>query len=174
MGNATRKLGDAPDEHTGLSPRQVKLVQDSWHAFCRDNREYGVLLFLSMFVKHPEYLKLFPNFRGKPVGTLKDDPVFRAHGCAIGYHMTSMVDSLNEPATFEVLARRNGTEHLKRKGVKPAHFEVMGGCLVDVLRAKNEKLMTPDTVEAWGKFLTVRRPFLLLEDFKVFTYVVIP
>lgn len=153
MGNASRKLGDAPHERTGLSPREVKLVQDSWHAFCRDNREYGVVLFLSMFVKHPEYLRLFPNYRGKPMGTLKDDPVFRAHGCAIGFHLTSMVDSLNDPDIFEVLARKNGARHLKFKSVTPAHFEGMGACLLGALRAKKE-LMTPDAVEAWGKFLT--------------------
>ncbi|KAK8772824.1 hypothetical protein V5799_012645, partial [Amblyomma americanum] len=153
MGNASRKAGELPDEHTGLKENEVNLIQDTWRNFCKDNREYGVLLFLSMFVKHPEYLNMFRNFRGKAVAKLKDDPAFRAHGCSIGYHLTSMVESLHDPATFEVLVRRNATEHLRRKGVKPYHFEVMGQCLVDVLQAKDEKHITPAAVEAWGKFL---------------------
>ncbi|KAH6934164.1 hypothetical protein HPB50_021337 [Hyalomma asiaticum] len=153
MGNAQRKLGEIPDEHTGLTEREMVLVQESWRSFCSHNREYGVLIFISMFVKHPEYLPMFRNFRGKNVATLKDDPVFRAHGCSIGYHVTSMVESIGDPAALEVLVRRNATEHLRRKGVKPHHFEVLGECLMSVLQSREERLMTPDAIEGWKKFL---------------------
>ncbi|XP_077532370.1 globin-like [Haemaphysalis longicornis] len=155
MGNASRKLGDIPDEQSGMTEKQMKAIKDTWHRFCDNNREYGVFLFLSLFIKHPEFLPMFPHFKGKPVSALKDDPMFRAHGCAIGYHITSLVDSLGDPAKFEVLARRNATDHLKRKGVKPSHFEVLGQCMVDVLQSKDEKYMTPEAVEAWQKFLSV-------------------
>lgn len=155
MGNAQRKAGEIPDEATGLTEHQKQLVQASWRSFCNHNREYGPIVFLSLFVKHPEYLPMFRNFRGKSVSQLKDDPVFRAHGCSIGYHVTSMVESLGDPAALEVLVRRNATEHLRRKGVKPHHFEVLGQCLVDVLQAKEERLMTPAAIEGWGKFLAL-------------------
>ncbi|KAH7959723.1 hypothetical protein HPB49_013313 [Dermacentor silvarum] len=155
MGNAQRKTGQIPDEATGLTEHQKQLVQATWRSFCSHNREYGVLIFISLFVKHPEYLPMFHNFRGKSVAQLKDDPVFRAHGCSIGYHVTSMVESLGDPASLEVLVRRNATEHLRRKGVKPRHFEVMGQCLVDVLQAREERQMTPEAIEGWGKFLTL-------------------
>lgn len=154
MGNAARKAGELPDVQTGLTEREKKLIKDSWHNFCSENREYGVLLFLSLFVKHPEYLPLFKNFRCKHVAELRDDPAFRAHGCAIGYHLTSMVDSLGDPATFEVLVRRNATEHLRRKGVRPFHFQVLGDCLVDVLQAKDDRGLTPAALEAWKKFIS--------------------
>ncbi|KAH9377461.1 hypothetical protein HPB48_006295 [Haemaphysalis longicornis] len=155
MGNASRKLGDIPDEHSGMTEQQMKLLKDTWHKFCDNNREYGVLLFLSLFIKHPELLSMFRHFKGKPVSALMDDPMFRAHGCAIGYHITALVDSLGDPAKFEILARQNAREHLKRKGVKPAHFEVMGEVMVGVLKAKEERSMTPAAVEAWEKFLMV-------------------
>ncbi|KAH7956611.1 hypothetical protein HPB52_011031 [Rhipicephalus sanguineus] len=58
-----------------------------------------------------------------------------------------MVESLGDPPSLEVLVRRNATEHLRRKGVKPHHFEVLGGCLVAVLQSTEEKLMTPAAVE---------------------------
>ncbi|XP_054923174.1 globin-like [Dermacentor andersoni] len=155
MGNSPRKTGEVPDEMTGLTEHQKELVQATWRSFTSHNREYGALIFLSLFVKHPEYLRMFRNFRGKSVAQLKDDPIFRAHGCSIGYHVTSMVESLGDPASLEVLVRRNATEHLRRKGVKPHHFEVMGQCLMDVLRAREERVMTPEAIEGWGKFLTL-------------------
>ncbi|KAH7956612.1 hypothetical protein HPB52_011032 [Rhipicephalus sanguineus] len=67
MGNAPRKLGEVPDEHTGLTEAEMVLVQESWRSFCDHYRDYGVLIFLSMFAKHPEYLPMFLNFRGKTV-----------------------------------------------------------------------------------------------------------
>lgn len=154
MGNTSRKTGQLPDEVSGLTDNQKNLIRSTWRTFCNNNREYGVLLFLSLFVKHPQYLPMFRNFRSKHVATLKDDPAFRAHGCAVGYHLTSMVENLADPATFEVLVRRNATDHLRRKGVRPHHFEVMGQCVVDVLQAKEERMMTPEAVEAWTKFLS--------------------
>ncbi|XP_065289757.1 uncharacterized protein [Dermacentor albipictus] len=154
MGNTSRKTGELPDEVSGLTENQKNLVRSTWRTFCNDNREYGVLMFLSLFVKHPEFLRMFHNFRSKHVATLKDDPAFRAHGCAVGYHLTSMVENLTDPAAFEVLVRRNATEHLRRKGVTPHHFELMGGCVVDVLQAKEGRIMTPAALEAWKKFLS--------------------
>ncbi|KAH6933158.1 hypothetical protein HPB50_012527 [Hyalomma asiaticum] len=155
MGNAARRAGELPDQASGLTESEKKLIKSTWSTFCSNNREYGVLLFLSLFVKHPEYLPMFRNFRAKHVAALKDDPAFRAHGCAVGYHLTSMVDNISDPATFEVLVRRNATEHLRRKGVRPHHFQVMGECVIDVLQAKEDRLMTPAAVDAWKKFLSV-------------------
>lgn len=151
MGNVSRKPS-VPDTETGLTPRQVKLVQSTWKSFCSSDHEYGVLLFLFMFAQHPEYLALFRAFRDKPLRVLKYDPVFRAHGWTIGYHLTSMVTSLEDAAVLKVLACRNAAKHLKRNGVVPDHFEVMGACIVDVMRAKVERQMTPEAVEAWCKF----------------------
>lgn len=153
MGNISRKPA-VPDAQTGLRPRQVKLIQSTWQTFCSGNREYGLLVFLSLFAQHPELLALFPKFRDSPVATLKDDPAFRAHGCAIGYHLSAMVASLEDAAALEVMAQRQAAEHLKRDGVEPAHFGVIGGCIVDVMRAKHVRDMTAEATEAWGKFFT--------------------
>lgn len=111
-------------------------------------------LFLSMFAQHPHLLALFPKFRDKGITTVMNDPAFRAHGCAIGYHLTSMVASLEDAAALKVLAQRVGAEHLKRDGVKPAHFEVMGGCIIDVVGASDKRHMTVEAIQAWRKFIT--------------------
>ncbi|KAK8785989.1 hypothetical protein V5799_007646 [Amblyomma americanum] len=114
MGNNHRKNGEFPDKLTGLTVHEVNLVQQTWRKFSNENPEYGVLLFLAMFLKHPENIPLFQPFRGKTVAVLEEDPTFRAHGCSIGYHITSLVESLRDPATFEILVRRNSNEHLRR------------------------------------------------------------
>ncbi|KAH9377465.1 hypothetical protein HPB48_006291 [Haemaphysalis longicornis] len=166
MGNISLKA-DAPDTQTGLTPRQVKLVQSTWQTFCTSEREYGALLFSYMFAQQPELQELFPKFRDKPLRALKDDLLFRAHGCAVGYHLTSMVASLEDAAALKVLAWRNALKHLKRNGVLPDHFEVMGNCIVDAMRAKDVRPMTAEVVKAWWKFtevsvLIVRARFLCL------------
>ncbi|KAH7934679.1 hypothetical protein HPB51_028955 [Rhipicephalus microplus] len=142
------KTGELPNMVLGLTENEKNLIESTWRAFCSNNREYGVLLFLSLFVRHPEYLSMFRHFRAK-------HPAFRAHGCAIGYHLTSMVENILDPATFEVLVRRNTTEHLRHQGIRPRHFEVMGEIVIDVPQATEKRLMTPAAIDAWKKFLSV-------------------
>lgn len=153
MGNVSHKPA-VPDPQTGLTPRQVKLIQSTWQTFCSGHREYGVLLFVALFTKHPHLLDLFPKFRDKDIATLMDKPVFRAHACAIGYHITSMVASLEDAAALKIMAQRVGAEHLRRNGVTPAHFEVLGDCLVDVLVDKDKRDMTVEAIQAWREFIT--------------------
>ncbi|KAL3200183.1 hypothetical protein MRX96_043595 [Rhipicephalus microplus] len=147
MGDGARKTGELSNTVSGLTENEKNLIESTWRAFCSNNREYGLLLFLSLFVRHPEYLSMFRTFRAK-------HPPFRAHGCAIGYHLTSMVENILDPATLEVLVRRNTTAHLRRQGIRPRHFEVMGEIVIDVLQATEERLMTPAAVDAWKKFLS--------------------
>ncbi|XP_077534544.1 uncharacterized protein LOC144146468 [Haemaphysalis longicornis] len=145
MGNTSQKA--MPDEHTGLTSSQVNLVQKTWLAYCSGHRDYSRQLFLALFARHPDYLALFP-FSIKPVASLADDPVFRTHATATGDHLTSPFDSSNEPEMFEVLACGNAAEHVKRKRVKPDHFQVMGDIVVNVLKAEVHRQLKPASVEA--------------------------
>ncbi|KAH7934669.1 hypothetical protein HPB51_028971 [Rhipicephalus microplus] len=144
MGNGPRKTGELPNTVSGLTENEKNLIESTWRAFCSNNREYGVLLFLSLIVRHPEYLPMFRNFRTK-------HPAFREHRCVIGHHLTCMVVNILDPATFEVLVRRNATEPLRRQGVRLRHFEVI---VIDVLQAEEKRLITPAAVDAWEKFLS--------------------
>ncbi|XP_070383525.1 uncharacterized protein [Dermacentor albipictus] len=44
----------------------------------REREDYGVILFTSLFVKHPEYHLLFKKFRANNLSALKKDPKFRS------------------------------------------------------------------------------------------------
>ncbi|XP_075739994.1 hemoglobin-3-like [Rhipicephalus microplus] len=145
MGDGPCKTGELPNTVSGLKENEKNLIESTWRDFCSNNHEYGLLHFLSLFVRHPEYLPMFRDFRAK-------HPALSAHGCVIGYHLTSMVDNILDLATFEVLVRHNATQHFRRHGVRQRHFEVI---VIDVLQAEEKRLMTLTTVCAWEKFLSV-------------------
>ncbi|XP_070383524.1 uncharacterized protein [Dermacentor albipictus] len=44
----------------------------------KEREDYGVILFTSLFVKHPEYHLLFKKFRANNLSALKKDPKFRS------------------------------------------------------------------------------------------------
>lgn len=150
MGNSLKKV-EEPDPRTGLTATECKLIRKSWHDFCIGNGDYGVILFKSFFIKSPESLKLFRHFRSKSVGSLPDDPHFRAHACSVGYQLTSMVEFVDDPPLLEALIRKNAFAHTERMGATPEKFVVLGQTVVEVLSARNERLMTPATVAAWRK-----------------------
>ncbi|XP_075739993.1 uncharacterized protein LOC142785397 [Rhipicephalus microplus] len=144
MDSGPHKAGKLPDTVSGSTENEKNLIENTWRAFCCNNRQYGVLLFLSLFVRHPEYLPLFSNFRTK-------HPAFREHRCVIVYHLMFMVDNILEPAAFEVLIRGNVTEPLRRQGIRQRHYKVI---VISVLQAEEKRLMTPAAVDAWEKFLS--------------------
>ncbi|XP_070383523.1 extracellular globin-E1-like isoform X1 [Dermacentor albipictus] len=76
MGNIFSR--DTDDTTTHLTARDRRLIRDSWHAFIAEREDYGVILFTSLFVKHPEYHLLFKKFRANNLSALKKDPKFRS------------------------------------------------------------------------------------------------
>ncbi|KAH7965372.1 hypothetical protein HPB49_006580 [Dermacentor silvarum] len=152
MGHAFTK--ETINPHTGMTPTDIRLIKQTWRNLCDHNRNYGVLILQAFFHKQPDTMHLFRNFRGKPVQSLPEDMLFRAHACAFGYQLTSMVDNSDDVDLLEALIRRNAEGHRKHLGVMPMHFRIMGKAVVDVLQTKNDKLMTHDAVLAWEKLFT--------------------
>ncbi|KAK8776283.1 hypothetical protein V5799_030372, partial [Amblyomma americanum] len=134
-----------------MTPREKRLVRDSWRRFCDKNPDYGVLLFLSMFTKHPQYIALFRSFRGKNVRQLHEDPTFRAHAYAVGHQLSAMVESLEDPLVLIELIRKNATNHRMRQGVRPENFEGLFSAVVEEMVSSDVSLMTQATVKAWER-----------------------
>ncbi|KAH6923419.1 hypothetical protein HPB50_001058 [Hyalomma asiaticum] len=154
------------DKATGMTEREKRLVLNSWHAFTKRHHDYGALLFDALFVAHPEYLQLFHKFKGETIEEVRKDPKFRyhtnsghiqmrEHGVTIGMQVNNMIEYVEHPDNMIMLAKSNAEFHTKIKGVKPKHFEVFGEVIIDVLKSKEEKLMTPEAVEAWTKLFHV-------------------
>ncbi|KAH9368428.1 hypothetical protein HPB48_012642 [Haemaphysalis longicornis] len=163
MGNVFCRNRGA-DEGTRMSSRERKMVRDSWRTFCKKNPDYGVLMFLGMFTKHPEYLQLFQHFKDKDIRTLPNDPKFRAHAYAVGHQLSAIVECLEEPDVVTELIRKNATSHLKRAGVKPAHFQSLFWAALEEMTASHSSMMTPSVVAAWEKLFDVSETFLDLHS----------
>ncbi|XP_070384211.1 cytoglobin-1-like [Dermacentor albipictus] len=153
MGHGHSK--DKIDKATGMTERQKQLVLHSWRAFTKAHSDYGVLLFDALFTAHPEYLTLFNKFKGQELEALRQDSKFREHGVTIGMQLNNMVESVEHPDNLAALVNKNAEFHTRITGVAPKHFEDFALVIVDVLKSKEPKLMTPPTVEAWGKLFAL-------------------
>ncbi|XP_077560815.1 cytoglobin-2-like [Haemaphysalis longicornis] len=150
MGLSLRKK-EVPDPTTGLTASDTKLVRETWRSLCSLDSDYGVLVFQALFIRHPEFLPMFSRFKDKDVDSLPDDVHFRAHACAVGNQLTSMVGSADDVRLLDALIQKNAMAHTKRRGVAPPHFHELGSCVIEVLALKFEKMMTPQAVAAWEK-----------------------
>ncbi|KAH9372632.1 hypothetical protein HPB48_016324 [Haemaphysalis longicornis] len=140
---------------TGLTASDTKLVRDTWRSLCGLHTDYGVLVFQTLFSRHPEFLPMFSRFRDNDVGSLPDDVHFRAHAYAVGNQLTSMVDCADDARLLDALIQKNAKAHTGRPGVAPRHFHDLGSCVIAVLALKFEKMMTPQAVAAWEKLFAV-------------------
>ncbi|KAH8032271.1 hypothetical protein HPB51_024048 [Rhipicephalus microplus] len=151
MGNALHH--DAEDNTTGFTEKERRLLHESWQNFTKRHPDYGVILFTALFVKHPEYQKLFKKFRDKELGTFMRDPVFTDHASTAGRQITAMVDALETPGILLEIITKNMEFHPIGSGMKPKHYVEMGRVLVDVLSADEDERATRATIKAWEKFL---------------------
>ncbi|KAM7306525.1 uncharacterized protein ISCGN_010228 [Ixodes scapularis] len=157
MGNFL-KTNDV-DKSTGLSAQDKKNVRDTWNVFCKKHPHYGKLLFVAMFTRHPEFLQLFPHFRGRSLDALGDDPTFNAHSCAVGYQISAMVSTLENPGILTEMVRKNAVAHTVREGVQPPHFEALFGVAVQLLQKKLGMRMSSAAVQSWEKLIKDGREY---------------
>ncbi|KAH7956613.1 hypothetical protein HPB52_011033 [Rhipicephalus sanguineus] len=162
MGSAFRK--EVPDPRTHMTERERGVVTRTWKSFQGAHKDCGELIFLTMFSRHPDYLQLFHQFRGKIIDELPEDAQFRAHACAVGYQLCSMVDSVSDSVLLEALIRKNAISHLERQGVHPFHFQSMGLATIEAMKAHDERSMNNMAIAAWEKFFA----FLLAVTVRVF------
>ncbi|XP_065280102.1 globin-like [Dermacentor albipictus] len=114
-----------------------------------------MLLFMCMFTKHPDYLKLFKQFRGRDLRSLPTDPKFRAHASAVGHQLSAMIECLHDPDVLIVLIQKNALSHATRN-VKPANFEGLFEAVIEEMAASEKSLMKTAPVTAWEKLFDVR------------------
>lgn len=152
MGNAHDKAEDGPQDHrSGLSHHDCVLIKQSWQDFTANNKEYGLQIFIAFFTKAPETIELFRNFRGKPLTELAKEPQFRAHAWAVGYQLASMVEYAEDSTLLEALIRKNAKSHTTRRGVRPEHFVLIGKTVIEVMKKKSAKPMSPAAIASWEK-----------------------
>jgi hemoglobin-like flavoprotein len=119
-----------------LTQRQIRLVKDSWRLFSRINPELaGDVFYGRLFLVAPSTKKLFRNSKTAQYEKLRD-------------MLTTIVAGLEKADKFtadiEAMAQRH-----KGYGVKPAHYKIVGECLLWTLEKGLGDDWNDDLKEAW-------------------------
>ncbi|XP_077548481.1 cytoglobin-1-like [Haemaphysalis longicornis] len=166
MGNSSSADSSLADTVTGLSNLEKQAIRDTWALFKKQIRTSSVAIFVVLFLRYPEYQKMFPLFADHPTAELPKNPKMLAHSLTFAYAITSIVDSLDEPETVEELVRKLATAHAPRSPTMSTQFEHMGCAVVDVLGEKLGAAMTPTATAAWRKLFA----FIVSTSAKVFEW----
>ncbi|XP_037508829.1 globin-like [Rhipicephalus sanguineus] len=116
-----------------MTPREKVAVRTVWSAFCKEHPDYGVLLFNVYFLKYPDNIKLFKQFKGKSLRTLSStDPEFSAHCSLVGEEITSMIEALDDvPRVLEILEKTLSSTIAYVSDARALHQ--LGQVVIDVL-----------------------------------------
>nr|CAD7411990.1 unnamed protein product [Timema poppensis] len=142
------------DPATGLSPKERKLVQDTWKLVNQDAKGNGVALFMALFKAYPHYQREFPSLAKIPLSELATSKKMIAHANTVMYSLTSVIDNLSDPECLQEMLQKIGENHGRRKtGQRP--FLDLKGVFIQLLQGKLGKQMTPQAIVAWGKTVDV-------------------
>ncbi|XP_037526606.1 extracellular globin-E1-like [Rhipicephalus sanguineus] len=154
MGNSSSVDGNVRDSVTSLTGHDKQVIRDTWLGFKKQLRTGSVTIFVVLFMRHPQYQKLFTIFADEPIGDLPKNPRMLAHALTFAYAITAIVDSLEEPETTKEIVRKVAIAHANRGPDMKTAFEHMGTAVVDTLTEKLGTAMTPTAIAAWKQLFT--------------------
>lgn len=150
---------DIPDPRTGLTPRERQAVVDTWAIVKLDAKQTGVELFMRFFEAHPEYQKRFASFRGMNLTELRGSKKLSAHATNVVYSLTGVVDNLEDPECLTELLIKLGQNH-GRHNITEKEFYELKVVLMDLLKQKLGKQLTPQGESAWNKTVDIAYKFI--------------
>ena len=118
-----------------MTPTQILLVKNSFHALAPQRRRLADIFFAELFAREPSLRALFPGDLGR-------------HGNPLHEGLAAIVSALPRlhpiaPA-LEWLALRNA-----RRGLSEPHYEAVAEALLATLAAALGDALTPELREAW-------------------------
>ncbi|XP_008546778.1 globin [Microplitis mediator] len=143
---------DAVDPVTGLSGREIKLVQSTWAIASKDPVGSGIAIMSGFFERYPEYQSFFPGFKDVPLKDLPGNKRFQAHAVSVITALNSTIDALSDVGLLEATLVTLGERHGKR-GQTAQQFLHLKLVVMDVLRQTLGNKFTKETEEAWTKTL---------------------
>ncbi|XP_067000253.1 globin [Anabrus simplex] len=145
---------DKEDPTTGLTPRQVQFITDTWTLVKKDIRGNGVDLFMRLFRIRPELQKRFSSFADMPLEELAKSKRLQAHTNSVMYALDSVVDSLNDPECLNEMLLKIGENHGRRR-ITERDFMDLKVVFMQLLKDKLDIHLTPYGEEAWSKTVDV-------------------
>ena len=118
-----------------MTKEQIALVQGSWKAVLPIAKEAGLLFYQKLFAAAPGVRHLF-----KPDIKEQADKLVMM----VGY----IVAKLSQMESLLPDVQRLGAKHAAY-GAEPAHYEVVGQCLIATLKEGLGSTWTPEVQDAW-------------------------
>lgn len=143
-----------PNEITGLTDTEVKLIQQTWSILKKDMSNSGKELFILLFRDHPAYQRFFKSFADVPLDELSAYGKFQAHAVTVMYALTSFVDNLGSPEVLRDLVHRTARNHHFR-GVSHVQFADFTKLLIPYFETKSNRKLQETTRIAWAKVIAV-------------------
>ena len=118
-----------------MTLQQINLVQRSWRQVMPVARQAGKLFYSKLFLAAPEVRHLFKEDINEQAGKLVT---------ILGY-VVAKLNHLDEllPEVQKLGARHN------QYGAQPAHYEIVGQCLIATLKDGLGKEWTAEVQDAW-------------------------
>ncbi|XP_046370897.1 cytoglobin-2-like isoform X1 [Haliotis rufescens] len=140
---------------TYLTPKQIKLVQDSWDEIKDDLPTLGVTIFLKFFETEPDMKSLFPKIvRMNEANQLEwdmDREMLQKHAVTVMEGLGAAVESLEDSDFLNSVLISIGQTHVKRS-VKPQMLKVrLWPSLNHGLGVVLADKYTKEVSEAWRK-----------------------
>lgn len=143
--------GGDPDEVnpiSGLTRREINLVQKSWAPVNADKVNTGAELLRRFFVAFPESKEFFRMIKNIPEDQYLTNPQFKAHVINLMTSLNLAVENLNQPEVVAAMMSKLGESHRRRK-IQEKNFqqlkEVIVKMFIEVLKLDDV------TLGAWGK-----------------------
>lgn len=120
-----------------MNPENIRLVQDSFAQVAPIADQAAELFYGRLFEVAPQVKPLF-----------KGD--MRKQGAMLMQTIGLAVKSLNDLSTIEPALRKMGQRHVGY-GAQPAHYAVVGDCLLWTLQQRLGEAFTPEVKAAWAE-----------------------
>ncbi|XP_053607120.1 uncharacterized protein glob1 isoform X1 [Plodia interpunctella] len=138
---------DKQDSVSGLSKRDVHVIQKTWKLLYDHPLTSGMGLFVKLFRAAPETQDFFANIKDLPEDQFTVKNQFKAHVLNFMSSLNLAVTNLHQPEVVIALMEKLGTSH-KKFGIKPKHFDTLTEVLVDTL--KNSLHADDAVIASWS------------------------
>jgi len=118
-----------------MTTQQIQLVQRSWEKVKPAMQQAGELFYFKLFKKAPQIRHLFKEDITEQAGKL-------------GYMLTYVVSRLDKLETILDDVQRLAVNHNKY-GAQPAHYAVVGECLLETLEEGLKPQWNEELKQAW-------------------------
>uniref|UniRef100_A0A2A4JGZ8 Globin domain-containing protein n=1 Tax=Heliothis virescens TaxID=7102 RepID=A0A2A4JGZ8_HELVI len=139
---------DVVNPVSGLTRREISLVQKSWVPVNADAINTGAELLKRFFIAFPESKDFFKMLKNTPEDQYLQNPQFKAHVINLMTSLNLAVENLNQPEVVAAMMNKLGESHGRRK-IQEKNFnqlkEVIVKMFIEVLK------LDAVTLGAWGK-----------------------